>query len=61
MKRKVCRTCKLFVTEDICPICRKASFSNSFNGLVTVLDAKRSVIAQKMGFEANGEYVVKVK
>lgn len=61
MKRKVCRTCKIFVEEDICPICRKASFSNSYNGLVTVLDAKRSEIAKKMGFEHNGDYVVKVK
>ena len=61
MKIKVCRTCKLIVQEDICPICKKGSFSNSFNGLVTILDCKKSKIAEKMNFEHNGEYVIKVK
>ena len=61
MKIKVCRTCKLIVKDDICPICKKGSFSNNFNGLVTILDAKHSKIAKKMGFEHDGEYVIKVK
>lgn len=61
MKAKVCRTCKIFVAEDLCPICRKSSFTNSYNGLITIIDAKRSKIAQKMGFEHNGEYVIKIR
>ncbi len=61
MKIKVCRNCKLIVEGDICPICKKGSFTNNFNGLVTILDAKRSKVAKKMGFEHNGDYVIKVK
>lgn len=61
MKQKVCRTCKIFVEGDLCPICKKSSFSNSWNGLMTILDFKNSKIAEHVKIEHNGDYVIKVK
>jgi len=60
-KEKVCRTCKIIVEGDLCPICKKSSFSTNFNGRMVILDAKRSMIAQKSGITFNGEYAIKVK
>ena len=61
MKKKVCRTCKIFVEGDLCPICKKASFSTNWQGLIAVNDVSRSKIASSMGLEANGEYCIKVR
>lgn len=61
MKQKICRTCKLIVTGDLCPICKKSSFSTSGNGLITFLNITKSKIAQNMKVEHNGDYVIKVK
>lgn len=61
MKKKVCRTCKIFVEGDLCPICKKASFSQNWQGLLTIVDFKQSKVAEHMGFKANGEYCIKVR
>jgi RNA polymerase subunit RPABC4/transcription elongation factor Spt4 len=61
MKRKVCRTCKIFVEKDLCPVCKKSSFSTNWQGLVTILDAKNSKIAEHMGFKVQGDYCIKVR
>ncbi len=61
MKGKVCRSCKVFVKGDKCHLCNKNAFSTSYNGLIAILDARRSKIAEKMGFTANDDYVIKVK
>lgn len=60
-KEKVCRTCKIIVQDELCPICKKSSFSTNFNGRMIILDAKRSEIAKKSGIEHNGEFAIKVK
>jgi len=60
-REKVCRTCKIIVEGDLCPICKKASFSNNFNGRMIIIDAKRSKIAQENKIDHNGEYAIKVK
>lgn len=59
--RKVCRNCKLFITEELCPICKRDIFSNSWNGRIFFLDYKKSIIAEKMGITKDGEYALKVK
>jgi RNA polymerase subunit RPABC4/transcription elongation factor Spt4 len=61
MKRKVCRNCKLFVDGDVCPVCKRAEFSTSFQGRIAFVDAKGSHIGQQMGIEENGEYAIKVR
>lgn len=61
MKKKVCKTDKIFVTGDICPICKKDSFSNSWQGRIFFIDTKRSFVAHEMGVTQKGEYAIKVR
>ncbi|MBD3209627.1 DNA-directed RNA polymerase subunit E'' [Candidatus Woesearchaeota archaeon] len=60
-KKKVCRTCKLFTTEDICPLCKKSSFATTFQGRIHFLDTKKSRIAHEMDVTMDGEYAIKVR
>jgi len=61
-KRVVCRSCKAFFDEGAsCPVCKKNSFTNSWQGRVHFIDAEKSVIAQKMGVEKEGEYAIKIR
>lgn len=61
MKKKVCKKCKLFVEGDECPICKGNQFSNNWQGRLNILDAKKSIIAGKIGITAKGEYAIKVR
>lgn len=45
----------------MCPICKKDSFSMSWQGRIHFLNVKQSHIAHKMGVERNGEYALKVR
>lgn len=60
-KKKVCRKCKLFTEEDLCPICKKDSFTNTFQGRIHFLNTKKSRIAHEMDVTQNGEYAIKVR
>ncbi|RME52856.1 DNA-directed RNA polymerase subunit E'' [Candidatus Woesearchaeota archaeon] len=61
MKKKVCKRCKIFVEGELCPICKKDSFTTVFQGLIHFLNVEKSVIAHKMGVEKNGEYALKIR
>jgi len=61
MKKKVCKKCKIFVDGEICPICKKNSFSTNWQGRIYFIDAQRSTIAKKTGVDLKGEYAIKVK
>ena len=61
MKRKVCKTDKIFVEGDICPICKKDSFTTNWQGRIFFLDTKRSFVAHEMGVTHKGEYAIKVR
>jgi len=61
MKKKVCRTCKIFVEGDICPVCKKDSFTTNWQGRIHFLDVNKSVIAKEMGVALKGEYAIKVR
>ena len=58
--RKACKRCKIFVEGDECPLCHSAQFSTIWRGRLQVLDATRSIVAKKVGINANGEYAIKV-
>lgn len=60
-KKKVCRRCRIFVDESDCPLCKGSDFATGWNGRVNILDVEHSVVAQKMGVTAKGEYVIKIK
>jgi DNA-directed RNA polymerase subunit E" len=61
MKKKACRKCKIFVDGDVCPICKKDSFSNNWQGRIYFLDPRKSSIAHEMDVEIKGEYAIKVR
>jgi RNA polymerase subunit RPABC4/transcription elongation factor Spt4 len=61
MKKKVCKTCKLFVDGDLCPQCKRDSFSTSWQGRIVFVNAKGSFIASQLGVEHDGEYAIKVR
>lgn len=61
MKKKVCKKCKLFVEGSECPICKGNQFSTSWQGRVNILDADKSIIADKIEIKIKGEYAIKVR
>ena len=61
MKKKACKKCKLFVEGSECPLCKGNQFSNNWQGRLFIIDPNKSLIAQKIGIKAKGEYAIKVK
>lgn len=61
MKRKVCRRCKIFVDEELCPVCRKDSFSTNWQGRIFIVDHEKSYIAHELDIQMDGEYAIKVR
>ena len=61
MKKKVCKSCRLFVEGSECPICHGVNFVANWKGMISVIDAEKSVIAKKIGIGAKGDYALKIK
>ena len=61
MKRKVCGRCKIFVDQDLCPVCRKDSFSTNWQGRIFIVNHEKSFIAHELGISMDGEYTIKVR
>ena len=61
MKRKVCKSCKLFVEGDTCPSCASTNFTTSWQGRLFIKDVEKSMIAQKVEVKVKGEYAIKVR
>jgi DNA-directed RNA polymerase subunit E" len=60
MVDKVCRSCRLIVTGDTCPLCGKKEFTTSWAGLVEIIDVD-SDIAKAMEIEVPGKYALRVR
>jgi len=60
-KKKACKKCKMIVTGEQCPNCKSDQFSTNFQGRVYIVDPNKSIVGQNMGFEAKGEYAIKVR
>ncbi len=61
MKKKACRTCKLFVSGTECPNCKGTDFSTNWQGRVFIIDTNKSQIAEKISIKVKGEYAIKVR
>ena len=57
--KKACKTCKIFVTGDTCPICKNKQFVENWKGRIAILDPEKSKIAEKVGIKVKGEYAIK--
>jgi len=60
-KKKVCKSCKLFVDKDVCPLCKNSNFAANWQGRIYIADPNKSYIAKQMGLKEQGEYAIKVK
>jgi len=60
-KKKVCKTCKIFVEGSDCPICKGQSFSTNWQGRIYIVDPDKSIVAEKIGLKVKGEYAVKAR
>ncbi len=58
-----CKDCNrvLSAKAELCPICKKANFSDEWHGLVVIIDPKNSIMAEKLGINAPGKYALKVR
>lgn len=61
VKKKVCKTCKVFVEGGECPICKGTNFSTNWQGRLNVTNAEKSAIGKKVGVKQKGEYSVKCR
>ncbi|MBU89949.1 DNA-directed RNA polymerase subunit E'' [Candidatus Woesearchaeota archaeon] len=61
MKKKVCKKCKLFVEGSVCPVCKSNQFSVNWQGRLNILDANKSLIAEKIDIKVKGEYAIKAR
>ena len=61
MAKKVCKNCKMFVTGDVCPACKRNQFTTTWRGRIVILDPEKSEIAKKIGATLPGEYAIKVR
>lgn len=60
-KKKVCKSCKIFVDGHECPLCKGQSFSTNWQGRIYIVDPKKSIIAKNVGLPAKGEYTIKAR
>ena len=60
-KKKVCKSCKIFVDGQECPLCKSQSFTINWQGRLHVLDVNKSEVAQKIGIKVKGEYAIKAR
>ena len=60
-KRKVCKTCKMFVDGPECPVCKTSKFSTNWQGRIYINDLKKSAIADRIAAEVKGEYALKCR
>ncbi|MBW3005100.1 DNA-directed RNA polymerase subunit E'' [Candidatus Woesearchaeota archaeon] len=60
MKKKACKSCKIFVEGDECPVCKGSQFITNWKGRLYIIDANKSEIAKKIGAKVKGEYAIKV-
>ena len=59
--KKVCKKCKIFISQEKCPICGNADFSDSWKGRIIIIKPKESEIANKLGITKEGAFAIKIK
>ncbi|MCE4624742.1 MAG: DNA-directed RNA polymerase, subunit E'' [Desulfurococcales archaeon] len=59
---KACRRCGALVALDVkvCPFCGSTEFTDSWEGMVIILDPERSEIAKELGIDKPGAFAIKV-
>lgn len=58
-KTQVCRNCRRFTSDKVCPVCKSTNLSTSWKGLVVILDAN-SEMAKVLNISELGRYAIYV-
>ncbi len=61
VKKKACKSCKIFVKGNECPLCKSSDVTTSWKGRIIVMDSNKSEIAQKLNIKVKGEYAIKTR
>lgn len=58
---RACRFCKNINEDSVCPVCKNTEFSDDYSGLLVVLDAENSILAEKLDTTESGNYALKIR
>lgn len=58
-KTQVCRNCRRFTTESVCPSCKSTNLSASWKGMVFIINTE-SEIAKVLKVNEPGKYALYV-
>jgi DNA-directed RNA polymerase subunit E" len=58
-RKQVCRNCRRFTTEKVCPACKSTNLSTSWKGMVIIVNTD-SDIAKLLKIEEPGKYALYV-
>lgn len=56
-RTQVCRNCRRFTSEKVCPVCKSTNLSTSWKGMVIILDAS-SEVAKNLNITEPGKYAL---
>lgn len=59
-KMQVCRNCKRFTNESVCPVCKSTNMSSSWKGVVVIIDTE-SDVAKALKIVEPGKYALYVE
>ena len=51
----------MIVDGSECPVCKTNQFSTNWQGRLYIVDANKSIVAEKIGIKSKGEYAIKVR
>lgn len=59
---KACTRCKLLIPHEvsICPSCGSSTFTETWSGMVVIVDVEKSQLAKALGIEKPGRYALKL-
>ena len=58
--KKACKSCKMILDGDNCPVCKSSQLSESWKGKIFVSDPEKSEIAKILGIKVKGDYALKL-
>lgn len=58
-RKQVCRNCRRFTSEKVCPACKSTNLSTSWKGMVIIVNPE-SEIAKVLKIEEPGKYALYV-
>ena len=60
-KKKACKSCKIFIQGNECPLCKGRDFTTSWKGRMIVFDMDKSEIAKNLNIKVKGDYAIKTR